>query len=175
MAVCISVLDAPPHPHTITILFPDTYILESVQDLLIKLGIKPLMHLLEISVFSLNNVIIRLDKIISTLKIKVFKKCPPILRSLTRLFIILVSLTRSLFSEKMLISNRCISGLMPNLIKKSWTVSSTDLLTPEPPEGDANFDFVFPDFVSVTRTRITNWFFPILEFLKVAAAVSPLC
>ena len=47
-----------------------------------------------------------------------------ILRSLTRLFIILVSLTKSLFSEKMLISNRCICGLMSNLIKKSWTVSN---------------------------------------------------
>ena len=47
-----------------------------------------------------------------------------ILRSLTRLFITLVSLTRSLFSEKMLISNRCIIGLMSNLIKKSWTVSN---------------------------------------------------
>ena len=48
-----------------------------------------------------------------------------ILRSLTRLFIILVLLspTRSLFSEKMLISNSWISGLMPNLTKKSWTVS----------------------------------------------------
>ena len=46
-----------------------------------------------------------------------------ILQSLTRLFIILVCLTRSLFSEKMLTSNRCISGLMSNLIKKSWTVS----------------------------------------------------
>ena len=34
--------------------------LESVQDFLIKLGIKPLMHLLEISTFSLNNVIVRL-------------------------------------------------------------------------------------------------------------------
>ena len=45
-----------------------------------------------------------------------------ILRSLTRLFIILVSLTRLLFSEKLLISNRCISGLMSDLIKKSWTV-----------------------------------------------------
>ena len=45
-----------------------------------------------------------------------------ILRSLTRLFIILVSLTRSLFSEKMFISYRCIYSLMPNLIKKSWTV-----------------------------------------------------
>ena len=46
-----------------------------------------------------------------------------ILRSLTRFFIILVRLTRSLFSEKMLVSNRCISGSMSNLIKKSWTVS----------------------------------------------------
>ena len=33
---------------------------ESVQDFLIKLDIKPLMHLLEISTFSLNNVIGRL-------------------------------------------------------------------------------------------------------------------
>ena len=32
--------------------------------------------------------------------------------------------TMTLFSEKMLISNRHISGLMPNLIKKSWTVST---------------------------------------------------
>ena len=37
---------------------------------------------------------------------------------------ILVSLRMSLFSEKMLISNRCISGFMSNLIKKSWTVSN---------------------------------------------------
>ena len=44
--------------------------------------------------------------------------------SFTRLFIILVSLTRSLFSEKMLISNRCISGMMSNLIKKSLTDST---------------------------------------------------
>ena len=44
-------------------------------------------------------------------------------RHLTKLFIILVSLTMSLFNEKMLIFNRCISGSMSNLIKKSWTVS----------------------------------------------------
>ena len=31
---------------------------------------------------------------------------------------------RSDFSGKMLISNRCIGGLMPNLIKKSLTVST---------------------------------------------------
>ena len=33
---------------------------ESVQDFLIKLGIKPQMHLVEISTFSINNVIVRL-------------------------------------------------------------------------------------------------------------------
>ena len=41
------------------------YLLESVQDFLIKLGIKPLMHLLEINTFSLNNVIVRLTKIMN--------------------------------------------------------------------------------------------------------------
>ena len=35
---------------------------ESAQDFLMKSGIKPLMHLFEISTFSLNNVIIRLTK-----------------------------------------------------------------------------------------------------------------
>ena len=40
------------------------------------------------------------------------------------LFIILVGLTMTWYSEKMPIFNRCIGGLMPNLIKKSWTVSS---------------------------------------------------
>ena len=39
--------------------------LESVQDFLIKLGIKPLMHLVEISTLSLNNVIVRLTKIMN--------------------------------------------------------------------------------------------------------------
>ena len=39
--------------------------LESVQDFLIKLDIKPVMHLLEIRTFSLNNVIIRLAKIMN--------------------------------------------------------------------------------------------------------------
>ena len=42
---------------------------------------------------------------------------------MSALFIILVSLTMTLFSEKVHISNRCISGLMLNLIKKSWTDS----------------------------------------------------
>ena len=47
-----------------------------------------------------------------------------ILQPLTRLFIILVSLMMSLFSEKMLVFNRCISGSMSNLIEKSWKVST---------------------------------------------------
>ena len=47
-----------------------------------------------------------------------------ILRCLRRLFIILVSLTMTWFSEKMLISTRCIHGFMSNLIKKSWTDST---------------------------------------------------
>ena len=41
---------------------------ESVQYFLINLDIKPLMHLLEISLFSLNNVIIRLTKIMNRAK-----------------------------------------------------------------------------------------------------------
>ena len=56
------------------------------------------------------------------------------LRCSRRLFIILVSLTMTWFSEKirvswtltlekMLISTRCIHGFMSNLIKKSWTDS----------------------------------------------------
>ena len=49
------------------------------------------------------------------------------LRCSRRLFIIFVSLTMTLFSEKVLISNRCISGLMSNLIKKSWTDSTAQL------------------------------------------------
>ena len=50
---------------------------ESVQDFLIKLDIKPLMHLLEKSIFSLNNHLVRLTKIMNNLvkdlKIRSFK------------------------------------------------------------------------------------------------------
>ena len=41
------------------------YTLETAQDFLIKLGIKPLIHLVEISTFSLNNVIVRHTKIMN--------------------------------------------------------------------------------------------------------------
>ena len=46
-----------------------------------------------------------------------------ILRYSRRLFIILVSLTMTWFSEKMLISPWCIHGFMSNLIKTPWTDS----------------------------------------------------
>ena len=51
-----------------------------------------------------------------------------ILICLRRLFIILVSLMMKWFSEKMLISTRCIHGFMSNLIKKSWKDSSLNCL-----------------------------------------------
>ena len=38
---------------------------DTVQDFLIKLGIKPRMHLLEIGIFSLNHVIVRATKIMN--------------------------------------------------------------------------------------------------------------
>ena len=47
---------------------------------------------------------------------------------MSALFIILLSLTITLSSEKVLNSNRCISGLMPNLITKSWTDSTLNVL-----------------------------------------------
>ena len=51
--------------------------LETFQDFLIKLDIEPLMHLLKISIFSLNSDIIRLTKIMNNLvkdcKIRTFK------------------------------------------------------------------------------------------------------
>ena len=51
--------------------------LENVQDFLIKLGIKPGMHTLETSIFSLNHVIVRPTKIMNNLlkdcKIHTFK------------------------------------------------------------------------------------------------------
>ena len=40
-----------------------SYILESVQDFLIKLDMKPCIHLVKISIFSLNSVTIRLTKL----------------------------------------------------------------------------------------------------------------
>ena len=45
----------------------ESYVIDTVQDVLIKLGIKSLMHLLEISSFSLNNDLVSLTKIMNNL------------------------------------------------------------------------------------------------------------
>ena len=44
------------------------YALDTIQDFLCKLGMKPHMHLVEISIFSLNHVIVRPTKIIKDLR-----------------------------------------------------------------------------------------------------------
>ena len=44
-----------------------TYLLDTIQDFLCKLGMKPHMHVVEISIFSLNHVIVRPTKIIKDL------------------------------------------------------------------------------------------------------------
>ena len=53
------------------------YRLETVTDFLIELGMKPCMHLAEINTFLLNNVTVRLNKIMNNLlkhlKIRIFK------------------------------------------------------------------------------------------------------
>ena len=51
-----------------------TCLIESVQDFLIKLDIKPLMHLLERTTFSLNNVIDRLKNDYETQNFEIFDK-----------------------------------------------------------------------------------------------------
>ena len=113
-----------------------------VTDFFDQVGHEPCMHLVEISIFSLNNVTalsvlpklwtdpIKIGHILRkystyfknqhwnmTLKIR-------ILQCSWRLFVILASLTVTLFSEKLPISNICICGFMPNSIKKSVTVST---------------------------------------------------
>ena len=66
-----------------------------------------------------------------------------IFQTLRRLFIILLGLTMTLFSDEMLISHRCIHGLMPNLIKKSWTVSTRDEATRNGDEMLSEVAFLF--------------------------------
>ena len=54
------------------------------------------------------------------------------------------------FSEKMLISTRCIHGFMSNLIKKSWTDSIAELSL----EGEGGAGEAPPEFgVSEKRTE----------------------
>ena len=99
---------------------------ESFQDFLIQLDMKLCMHLVEISIFSLNNVTVRLTKIMNRADKKVFEKKSKffffkvaqwkdsinfqqwkitlklrILKCLRRLFILLVTLMVTLFSENL--------------------------------------------------------------------------
>ena len=78
---------------------------------------------------------------------------------------ILVTLTMTLFSEKILLFNRCIIGLMPSLIKKSWKVSIEYLADETTLESKMNIGVVlakiffifYPPFEnSTTRTAITG-------------------
>ena len=46
----------------------ESCLLDTIQDFLCKLGMKPHMHLVEISIFSLNHVIVRPTKIIKDLR-----------------------------------------------------------------------------------------------------------
>ena len=72
----------PPHPITVPAALKETielmiachakgsraqpsYIVDTIQDFLRKLGMKPHVHLVEISIFSLNNVIVRPTKIMN--------------------------------------------------------------------------------------------------------------
>ena len=83
------------------------------------MGMKPHVHLAETSIFSLNNVIVRPTKIIKDLcKASTYIDFVYVL-ALKRSLIILVGLTMTWYSEKMMISYSCIGGFMPNLHKKS--------------------------------------------------------
>ena len=95
---------------------PDTdkaCFLESFQDFLIELDMKPRMHYEQPPRKYQNSnfqIIFQCEKLNESLQKKNF---------LSALFIILVSLTVTLFSEKMFISTRCIRGFTSNSIKKS--------------------------------------------------------
>ena len=69
------------------------YVVETVQDFMIKLDTKPLIHLLEISVFSLNNDLVRLTKIMNNLvkdlkilRFRVIFKCLKLVKSIKKKF-----------------------------------------------------------------------------------------
>ena len=81
---------------------------------------------------------------------------------LSALFISLVGLMMTLFSEKMRIFHRCIHGLIPNLIKKSWTVSILDCDSAVSVESRENFNdrlissAVSLHFASASSSRNSN-------------------
>ena len=60
---------------------PETSLVDTVQDFLIKLGIKPHMHLWEISILSLNNDLVRLVKDLKILSFKEIFQCIKLVES----------------------------------------------------------------------------------------------
>ena len=65
----------------------------------------------------------------------------------------MISLTATLFSEKVLISARCISELMPSLIKKSWTDSTFETFPPKIPDYRRN-KIEAPSILKLTKTAL---------------------
>ena len=63
---------------------------------------------------------------------------------LPALFIILVNLTMTCFREKMLIYTRCTSGFMPNLFKKSATVSNAHIFVLKKVSSELRFTIANP-------------------------------
>ena len=100
--------------------------LETVQDFLIKLDIKPLMHLLKISISSLNNDILRLTKIMNNLvkdcKIRTFKVIFQCLK--------LVESFKFFFCEEYLIRRPTFIFWHPMLLIElvTWGVTNRDVL-----------------------------------------------
>ena len=88
------------------------YVLDTIQDFLCKLGMKP-----RIIMLSLKHVIIRPTKIIKDLCSQYIDRIYVL--DLQRSLIILVGLAMTCFSEEMMISYSCRRGFMPNLHKKS--------------------------------------------------------
>ena len=80
------------------------------------------MQLYEIIIFTLYHVIVRPTKIIKDC-CKASTLNAIYVLALQRSLIILVGLTMTCFSEKMMISYSFIRGFMPNLHKQSWMVS----------------------------------------------------
>ena len=130
-----------------------TCLLDTIQDFLCKLGMKPHMQIVKISIFSLNNVIIRPTKIIMDLCKATTQIAFVYILALQRSLIIFVGLTMTSFSEKTLIFNICRHGLMPNLIKKSWTVS-TVYIVPKGHTDDASSNiFLLSTLISLINVE----------------------
>ena len=85
------------------------YVIDTITDFLIKLGMKPCLHLVKISIFSLNNVTVRLIKIMNNLlehfKILIFKvmfQCGKVIESYKKNYLKYIGLNRRpTFDRKM--------------------------------------------------------------------------